>query len=271
MAALEEEVHVKWHYFQINSNITRRHRSCYPYTQPGLSHHWLCFLDELGLISPLLLLLLLEIRLAWQWCRCGWVALSLRRLSACDWLLKNQSDIMVESGQIVGSNRCVRSSSRIQSLDAFLVMTGSRSCRRRRGLASKPWRMFPGCRCKKKHFFRICFAATTLLAEILDLPRTVGARREVAAAPSWTTPLAGCGLPRFRGLLFFLRDTCMYAPWSVTASLCSSSSVDNGAKLVAYLGFQLWGGMRCRRRRRCDVVEWAGPSPEKNHFLSPKW
>jgi len=65
---------------------------------------------------------------------------------------------------------------------------------------------------KKTDFFLVGFAATTLLAEILDLPRTVGARREVAAAPSRTTPLAavaGCGLPRFRGLLFFLRDTCM--------------------------------------------------------------
>jgi len=62
--------------------------------------------------------------------------------------------------------------------------------------------MFPGCRCKKTDFFRIGFAATTLLAEILDLPRTVGARREVAAAPSRTTPLAGCGLPRFRGRSF---------------------------------------------------------------------
>ena len=67
---------------------------------------------------------------------------------------------------------------------------------------------------KKTDFFRIGFAATiTLLDEILDLPRTIGAaRREVAVAPSRTTPLAGCGLPRFRGLLFFLRDTCMYAP-----------------------------------------------------------
>jgi len=65
---------------------------------------------------------------------------------------------------------------------------------------------------QKTDFFRIGFAATTLLAEILDLPRTIGARREVAVAPSRTTPLAGCGLPRFRGLLFFLRDTCMYAP-----------------------------------------------------------
>jgi len=37
---------------------------------------------------------------------------------------------------------------------------------------------------QKTDFFRIGFAATTLLAEILDLPRTVGARREVAAAPA---------------------------------------------------------------------------------------
>ena len=42
--------------------------------------------------------------------------------------------------------------------------------------------MFPGCRCKKTDFFRIGFVATTLLAEILDLPRTVGARREVGCA-----------------------------------------------------------------------------------------
>ena len=62
---------------------------------------------------------------------------SLGRLSTSDWLLKNQSEIMIESGQTVGSNRRVRSSSQIQSLNAFLVMTDSRSCRRRRGLASK--------------------------------------------------------------------------------------------------------------------------------------
>ena len=62
---------------------------------------------------------------------------SLSRLLASDWLLKNQSEIMIESGQTVWSNRRARSSSQIQSLNAFLVMTGSRSCRRRRGLTSK--------------------------------------------------------------------------------------------------------------------------------------
>ena len=35
---------------------------------------------------------------------------------------------------------------------------------------------------QKTDFFRIGFVATTLLAEILDLPRTVGARREVGCA-----------------------------------------------------------------------------------------